>query len=129
VIPVVGTGDYLFRPVWVKDVADAVERAMTRPASARSSLDLVGPDEYTLRELLIEVRGVLGVHKPLVNVPLPLMRLATALFRLLPNPPITRDQLLMLLSGNTSDPAPAVNALGLSLTPLEEVLPQVLRRA
>lgn len=128
-IPVVGTGAYPFRPVWVQDVASAVERALTRPASAGRSFDLVGPEEYTLRQLLLQVRQVLGVRKPLVNVPLPLMRLATALFRLLPNPPISRDQLLMLVAGNTGDPAPALNALGLDLTHLEEQLPQILRGA
>lgn len=128
-IPVVGRGDYEFRPIWVQDVADAVAHALQRPETAGRSLDLVGPTQYTLRELLLLVRSALGVRKPLVSVPLPLMRLATSLFRLLPDPPITRDQLLMLLAGNTSDPAPAVRALDLQLTPLEEQLPSVLRQA
>ena len=54
------------------------------------------------------------------------MRLGTALFSLIPNPPITRDQLQMLLAGNTGDPGAAVEAFGLELAALEEWLPEVL---
>lgn len=126
VVPVVGRGDFPFRPVWVEDVATAFARALQRPAATRQTFELVGPHEYTLRELLLLVRDQLRPRKPLIGVPLPLMRLGTLLFRLLPNPPITADQLLMLLAGNTGDPRPAVEALGLELAELEQHLPAVL---
>ena len=54
------------------------------------------------------------------------MRVGVALFRLLPNPPITRDELIMLLAGNTGDPRPAVEAFGLELAELEEHLATIL---
>lgn len=125
-IPVVGTGEYLFRPVWIGDVATAFARALVRPATADLSFDLVGPREYTLRQLLVLVRNVMASRKPLFSVPLPLMRIGTVLFSLLPNPPITRDQLQMLRAGNTGDPSAAVEAFGLELTEFEERLPEVL---
>lgn len=126
VIPVVGTGAYPFRPVAIEDVSTAFSRALELPETSGRSLDLVGPREYTLRELLELVRSELGSRKPFLNVPLPLMRLAATLFRLLPNPPITRDQLLMLLAGNTGEPEPARSVFGLALTGLEERLGAIL---
>lgn len=128
-IPVVGTGEYLFRPVWLGDVATAFTRALERTETVRQTFELVGPREYTLRELLLLVRDTLQLRKPLVNVPLPLMRLGVSLFRLLPNPPITRNQFLMLLAGNTGDPAPAAAAFGLELTDLSARLPEILAAA
>lgn len=126
VIPVVGTGEYPFRPVWVEDVAAAFVRALNQGAAVGRSLDLTGPTEFTLKELLVMIRDLLRPGKPLLNVPLPLMRLGVQLFRALPNPPITRDQLLMLLAGNKGEPEPAASLLGLSLGRLEDHLPEVL---
>ena len=129
VIPVVGNGAYPFRPITAHDVAAAFGAALERPATAGSSLDLVGPRQYTLRELQVLVRDTIGVKKPLVNVPLPLMRLGIALLRLLPSPPITFDEFLMLTSTTPSDPAPAVTALGLELQAIEDHLATVLAAA
>ena len=129
VIPQVGDSSFLFRPVWVGDVACACAAAIERPATASRSFDLVGPAEYSFRELLQLVREALGVRKPIVGVPLPLMRLGVPLLGLLPKPPITRDQFLMLLQGNTGDPGPAAAAFELQLEPLTAHLPEILRAA
>ena len=126
VIPVVGRGDFVFRPITIQDVVSAFSKSLELPATVGRTFDLVGPREYTLRELQVLVRDTLGVRKPLVNVPLPLMRLGVLLFRLLPDPPITEDQLLMLVSTAPSDPAPAAEALGLQLDEIEDHLAEVL---
>lgn len=126
VIPVVGTGAYPFRPIWAEDVATAFSRALTTAATVERQLELTGPVEYTLRELLVLIRDLLRPGKPLMNVPLPLMRLGIQVFKLLPKPPITEDQFLMLLAGNTGVPEPAASLLGLELARLEPHLPQVL---
>ena len=52
-----------------------------------------------------------------------LMRLQAPLLELLPKPPVTRNELLMLEGGdNTGDVREAVEAFGLTLTPLDEQL-------
>lgn len=129
VVPVVGSGAYLFRPVAVEDVALAAARAPRLPETIGREFALTGPDEFSLRELLLLVRETLGLRKPLLNIPLPLMRLGVALFRVLPNPPVTKDEFLMLLAGNTADPAPAREAFGLELTRLRDRLPEILEAA
>jgi hypothetical protein len=46
---------------------------------------------------------------------------------LLPNPPITKDQYLMLKAGNTGDPEPARTALNLPMQRLEDHLSGIVR--
>lgn len=126
VVPVVGSGRFPFRPITVHDVCGAFALALVTPAAVRRTLDLVGPRRYTLRELQVMVRDTLGFDKPLVGVPLPLMRLGTWIFGVLPNPPITREELAMLEEAAPSDPTEAVEALGVDLEPIEDHLAEVL---
>lgn len=126
VVPVVGDGSFPFRPIYIEDVATAFARALVLPAAEGRTFELTGPREYTLRQLQEQVRDLLRPGKPLVSVPLLLMRVGIVLFRLLPNPPITRDQFLMLSAGNTGDPRPAVEALRLELAELEDHLPEIV---
>lgn len=125
-IPQVGDGRFPFRPVWVGDVVRAFGGALERPATVGRTYEVVGPTEYTFRELLELVRGALGLRKPIVPVPLAVMHLSLPLFALLPEPPITRDQLLMLLAGNTGDPTEAQAAFDLPLEALPDHLAEVL---
>jgi NAD(P)-dependent dehydrogenase (short-subunit alcohol dehydrogenase family) len=67
---------------------------------------LGGADELTLNELLKEIARCAGISKPAVHIPMPLMFAGAALARLLPNPPVTPDQLRMLQEGSTCDIGP-----------------------
>ena len=127
--PVIGDGHFPFRPVSVQDVAGAFSGALTRPATAGETYDLTGPDEYTFEELLKLELGALGKRKPLLHVPLWAMNLAVPAMQLLPNPPITRDQYLMLLAGNTADPQPASRVFDLPMNHLRPALPEILGAA
>jgi NADH dehydrogenase len=125
-IPQIGDGRFLFRPIYVGDVASAFEQSLSRPATIGRSFDLVGPTEYTFRELLLLVRDALGSRNPILPVPLWAMKLAVPLLQILPNPPITRDQFAMLLRGNTGDPALMQQHFDLRLEALPEHLPAIL---
>ncbi|MDZ7703542.1 MAG: complex I NDUFA9 subunit family protein [Trueperaceae bacterium] len=129
VVPQIGDGHFPFRPIWVGDVARAFEQSLTRSAADQRSFDLVGPTEYSFRELLELIRRTLGSRKPIVPVPLPLMRVAVPLLQILPNPPITSDQFEMLLAGNTGDPTEATAAFDLVMAELPEHLPRILALA
>jgi len=125
-IPQIGDGHFPFRPVWVGDVAEAFAQALEKPATVGQTYDLVGPQEYTLRELLLLTRQSLGSRKPILPIPLALMDLAVPLLDALPFTPITLDQYRMLKAGNTADPAPMRAAFALEERRLEAELPAVL---
>ncbi|GGM91949.1 NADH(P)-binding protein [Thermus composti] len=124
-VPLIGDGSFPFRPVYVGDVALVFAEALERGVLGR--LDLVGPKEYTFRELLELVMKTLGRKKPFLPIPLFLMDLLVPLLSLLPFAPLTLDQYRMLKEGNTAPFPEALKDLLPNPKPLEEVLPQYLR--
>ncbi|HLG93785.1 MAG TPA: hypothetical protein VI546_03020, partial [candidate division Zixibacteria bacterium] len=64
-----------------------------------------------------------GIRKPKIHIPLFIMRPAAAIMKaLLPNPPVTPDQIKMLLSAFTCDPAVASNVFGVKFKPWAEAI-------
>lgn len=125
-IPQIGDGSFVFRPVWVGDVALAFEQALSRPHTLHRSYNLVGPKEYTFRELLLLVRDTLGSRKPLLPIPLALMDRVVPLLSPLPFSPITLDQYIQLKMGNTANPVYMRGAFSLVERSLEVELPGIL---
>ncbi len=128
-IPVIA-GDSRFQPVYVGDVAAAAVAALdSGKAVHKETFALGGPRVYALRELLEIMRRETMLARPLVPVPMWLARLQAAFLGLLPDPPLTLDQ-LRLLARDTIVPegAPGLAALGITPpTPLEAILPLYLR--
>jgi uncharacterized protein YbjT (DUF2867 family) len=127
VTPIVGDGTPRIQPVWVDDVARAVAESLERPEAAGRTLELGGPEIVTWNEFWARLKRAAGVRRPSVHVPFSVMRVQAALLEKLPNPPITRDQLRMLQTGDnvvTGENAAAV--LGLELVPLDEQLRRVV---
>lgn len=125
-IPQVGDGHFPFRPVWIGDVVAAFEQSLSRPQTVGEAYHLVGPKEYSFRQLLLLVRDTLGSRKPLLPIPLALMDLVVPLMSRLPFTPITIDQYRMLKAGNTADPTPMRQAFDLEWRTLESELPRIL---
>lgn len=104
--PVPGNGQYRFRPVYIDTVVDCFLQALTGSTALGRTIDLVGPEELTLEQMLREIADCIGVRKPAMKVPMPVMFWNAALLSILPRPPVTIDQLRMLREGSTADPAP-----------------------
>jgi uncharacterized protein YbjT (DUF2867 family) len=130
VVPQIGDGSFPFRPVWVGDVAQSFVQSLTNPATIGQIYDLVGPKEYTFRQLLDLEMQTLGAKKPVVPAPLFLMDIAVPLMQILgPLAPITNDQYAMLKAGNTADPTIMRQTFKLEGRTLETELPRVLGKA
>jgi len=124
VTPVVGSGEQRIQPIWRDDVAAYFARSLDLPEAANRTFELGGPDVVSWDELWRRLRSALGIRRrPLVHVPVTAMRMQATLFEALPNPPLTRDLLKMLLAGDNvvSDTA-AVDTFKLPLVPLDEQL-------
>ena len=122
-------GDARFQPVYVGDVADAVRAAAEREDAPGRTYELGGPRVVTFRELLRYVLEVTGSRKPLIDIPDGIARLQARLGELLPNPPLTRDQLLMLQRDNVvAEGMPGLAELGIAPKAMELVVPGYLAR-
>jgi NADH dehydrogenase len=124
VVPVPGGGAFELQPVLLEDVAEALARAVERPEAWNRVYGLCGPRRFTLREMLRQASG--PRRRLFLSIPWPLVVLGTKIGeRLLPDPPVTTDELAMLAMGNVCDPGPAERALGLSFRGVEPLLAQV----
>ena len=123
VTPVVAPGTQRLQPIWVDDLARAVELAAGREDDLL--VELGGPDVVDWNELWRAIKDTLGTRRPSLRIPAALIRPAALVLEQLPDPPVTRDQLTMLRLGDNvvSDEGAGMAALGLGeLVPLDEQL-------
>ena len=128
-VPVVGDGSAKVQPVYVGDVGAAAVAVLARPETARTVFELGGPRVYTYREIAALVLREIDRHKRIVGVPAGLMRVAGFFAEFLPLPPLTHDQVDLLVTDNVARPgAPGLPQLGIAPTAAEAILPMYLDR-
>ena len=128
VIPIFGSGENRLQPVWVEDVSECFVRALTAPAAHGKNYALCGPRPYTFNELVDLILRIKGISRLKVHLPLWALKAPAYLAeRLLPRPPLTRDQLTMLQEDNVCLANQTGRELGLSFKGLEEILPSYLK--
>ena len=129
VLPLIGGGHTRFQPVYVGDVADAVLKCLDDPTTAGRTYELGGPKVYTFRELIELMLGEIRRKRLLVDLPFGLAAIQARLMSILPNPPLTPDQVELLKRDNVvSSGALTLAALGIAPTAVEGVLPSYLDR-
>jgi NADH dehydrogenase len=132
VLPLIGGGATRFQPVFVGDVGKALARAVSAPEAAGQTYELGGPADFSFRQLMELMLGVIERRRLLLPVPFAaagLMGAAGDLASLLIVPPITSDQVRLLRADNVvSGHYPGLEALGITPTTLEAVLPTYLYR-
>ena len=125
-VPLPGRGANRFQPVHVDDLTACIVRCLENPAAENQLYEIGGNSEVTFNALVEAVQRQIGVKKPLLHVPLPLMfPAAAALEALLPRPPVTTDQLLNLRQDNVCDNVPVRAAFGIDPLPFEQALDRV----
>jgi uncharacterized protein YbjT (DUF2867 family) len=132
VLPLIGGGKTRMQPVFVGDVARALTLATTEASAAGQTYELGGPAVFTFRELMELLLAEIGRRRFLVPLPFPLAKLMGAAGDLVAGvipPPITSDQVELLKTDNVVSGAfPGLEALGITPTTLEAVLPDYLYR-
>lgn len=107
VVPVPGDGKSRFQPVHVDDIAQALVAAVER-RDISGVHEIGGAEPVTYDEMLAETMRATGKRRPILHVPVPLMKppaLVMGLF--MSDPPVTVAQLDLLAVDN----APRRNAL------------------
>lgn len=133
--PLIGGGKTRFQPVFVADVAEAVQSALDMPQARGRLFELGGPRVYTFKELAAYIRAEIDRPVPFLHLPFfaaqPMGILASWLFKLTPfDAPITGDQVVMLKRDNVvSKDASTLADLGVTqLETVEAVTPAYLWR-
>ncbi len=72
ILPVSGGGQARFQPIWANDVAHCVTNALSKANHPR--YELAGPETMTYDEMSDLVSRIAGRPRPLVHLPLPMVR-------------------------------------------------------
>lgn len=128
-LPLIGGGRTRFQPVYVADVADAIMAVLERDDAQGRTYELGGPSIYTFEQIMRWLLQVCGRRRFLVPLSFDLAKLQGRFFEVLPEPPLTRDQVELLKQDNVvSEGAAGLKDLGVSPTPMELVAPDYLVR-
>ena len=105
-----------FQPVWVQDVAQALVRALLSPASHGQRYELVGPEVFTLTQLVRHAGHWAGHPRPIWPLPAGLAQAQAWLMEHLPGPTLmSRDNLASMRVDNVSSgPCPGLVELGVA---------------
>jgi NADH dehydrogenase len=107
-------GSFSMTPVHVEDVARAFVRALSDDGTIGRTLELGGSEELTWPEIIRRVAAAAGRRKLIVPVPVMPVRAAATLLDHFSFFPITRDQLIMLMEGNSVPTSRDFDLLGIS---------------
>jgi NADH dehydrogenase len=129
VLAIPGRGDAAFQPIWAEDVADCVVAALPGGPKAAEAVnarfDLAGPDTLTYREIVALALASFHRRRPIVGVPLPLVRESLKLVERFfgPSAFATWDEAELLEVPMISRRGPAdVQSLGVEPRPMADVL-------
>jgi NADH dehydrogenase len=109
-----GAGAFKLAPVSVYNVAHAFVGALAAPATIGGTYALCGPDALSWKEILQTIARSAGRTKLMLPAPAFLVRMAATLLDTQPWFPITREQIDMLLEGNSCSSEVLFPLLGIS---------------
>lgn len=97
VIPVLGNGEYLQQPVYVKDLADATVRAYEKEVSIRKEYNISGAKALTYNEVINTTGRALGIKVFKLHVPMKLSYTLLSIYeKVSKNPRLKAEQVLRL---------------------------------
>jgi NADH dehydrogenase len=96
-------GQFAMSPIHIKDVAGFFVKALNIEKTIGKIYGLGGPKSYTWIELIDLISAASGKKKWKIPAPVLPIKLTASLLGQFPSFPITKDQLTMLLEGNTCD--------------------------
>ncbi len=123
VLPLIGGGMTRFQPIFVHDVTAGLLELLKRPDTAGKTYEFGGPQVYSFKALLELLLTALNRQRVLIPIPFALAEMQAGLLELLPNPPLTRDQVRLLKTDKVvSGAEPTLGDLGVQPRPLEDFL-------
>jgi len=129
VVPVIGSGEQITRPIYVYDVVRAVMECLRSSVAHSKVYDLGGEANISFNEFLRAVLNSLGMKKRLVHIPVSAAgAMAVIMEKMLKSPPITRDNVIGIVQSAPVDNELAKRELGFEPTPLREGLGRSLKR-
>lgn len=131
VMPLAGANTR-FQPVWVQDVAHAIVYALSSPSTVGQTIEAVGPDVFTLAELVRLSGRAVGHARPVIGLPASVGMWQAAFTSLLPGEPMmSADNVRSLSVDNMASPGeagmPTLADWGIHVSSVAAILPTYLQ--
>jgi uncharacterized protein YbjT (DUF2867 family) len=105
IVPITGTGESRFQPLWIGDLARIFVEVLADASTIGRTYELGGPAYWTYREIVEEVLRGMGTRRVLVPMPIALIRLVAGSAESVHLPfPVATDQLRQLKLDNIGPP-------------------------
>lgn len=134
-LPLIGGGQTKFQPVYVADVAEAIARSVDGTLGAGKIWELGGVEALTFQQCMELMLKTINRQRSLIPVPWFAAKFLGWLMSMMPliDPPLTRDQVLLLMSDNivsesAQEEGRTLAAMGIEAATLEAMLPTYLVR-
>ncbi len=129
VLPVIGSGTSKVQPIYIDDVTDCLVKAVTSDSFLNEIYEIGGPEQLTYEEVTRAIAEAMGVKRPTVHMPMLFMKPMTRLLEsVLPAPPITSEQLVMLQEDNVCSMRDVCDACGAAPIKFREGLRKFIKR-
>jgi len=114
VLPIIGSGKTKVQPIFIDDIVACIVKAVSSDCCLNEIYELGGPDQLTYEEVSRAIADALDKRRPALHMPVYLMRpMARVLETMLPRPPVTTDQLIMLQEDNVCSMRDIRDAFGI----------------
>jgi nucleoside-diphosphate-sugar epimerase len=111
-VPFIGSGSAMKRPVWAGDIIDGLLRLAGNPVSHGKTYNFSGGEPISMVDFARLLLAHVGEPRPFVHVPVPLCRaLALAMGLLMDRPPLTPSAIAGIVNDADLDPTQAMNDL------------------
>lgn len=100
IIPVLGKGDYLQQPVYVKDLANVIVRAYMNPISVKRIYNISGAEALTYNEVIDITAKALGVKVLKLHIPMKLSYYLLKIYEKLSKKPKLKSEQVLRLNEN-----------------------------
>ncbi len=97
--PLYYNGNTKFTPIHCSDLTDVIFYIISENIYSKI-IECVGPEEITFKEILQRLLKLINKKRILLPFPLPIANMSARLFEKMPNPILTRDQLVLLKYNN-----------------------------
>jgi nucleoside-diphosphate-sugar epimerase len=130
VVPFIGSGRSLKRPVFVDDVVDGLVKLACLPEGKNRVYNLSGATSISISDFSRLCLTLLGRHdKPVIHLPVWLcLALAAIMKRTMKNPPLKWSVIAGITQDGNLDPAEAIRDIGYSPHGVEQMLPKCFPR-
>ncbi|MEC4676147.1 MAG: NAD(P)H-binding protein [Nitrospirota bacterium] len=104
VLTIPGEGKARFQPICIKDWLKCIDKVIDNPGGYPATYEIAGPEYIEFRKMIEILSRSMGREKPVLKVPMGLMKFAASFFGALPvSFPVTSEQLELLETDNICD--------------------------